>query len=310
MSSLAAEPERPELPRRLPRAWWLALIVIPISLGFASWYFTASLEDHQVPLPPGSEPNRPVAVAPTVDEPLTWPDRRVEGEEAKATLLRVMERAVARVERVEYYTAKFLRQERVGGVLGPEIVSTLKVRNHPFAIYLKYRTVKPGKEVVYAEGHHDNKVIAHNGDWTRKLIPRLAVAPDSPLALADSRHPVTDAGLLSLSRKLLKFRRLDLGDADASTVLDRTTAPDGRPVLRSVHHHSKPAGRPFCHVEIWYDPETLLPFQISSYDWPAPGQSGPLDLAERYLYEDLKLDAPLSAADFDPANPEYAFTRP
>ena len=310
MTAPESTPGRPA-PRRRHRRWWLILILLipALPLGL-SWYFTASLEDHQVPLPPGAEPNLPAAVAPQAEEPLAWPERRVEGEGAKALLLRVMERAVARVERVEYYTARFLRQERVGGVLGPEIVSTLKVRNHPFAIYLKYRTVRPGKEVVYAEGHHDNMVIAHNGDWTRKLIPRLAVAPDSPIALADSRHPVTDAGLLSLSRKLLKFRRLDIGDPDASTVLDRATAPDGRPILRSVHHHSKPAGRPFCHVEIWYDPETLLPFQISSYDWPAPGRAEPLDLAERYLYEELKLDAPLSAVDFDPANPEYAFTRP
>ena len=55
----------------------------------------------------------------------------------------------------------------------------MKVRNRPFAIYLKFLAPKAGKEVVYAEGHHDNKVIAHNGDWTRKLVPRLAVAPDS-----------------------------------------------------------------------------------------------------------------------------------
>ncbi len=141
-------------------------------------------------------------------------------------------------------------------------------------------------------------------------IPRLAVAPDSPLALADSRHPVTDAGLLNLSRKLLRFRELDMGDDDATTALDRTTTADGRPCLRSVHTHSKPDdGRPFCEVEILYDPDTQIPFQISSYDWPEPGHSGPLDLAERYTYDDLKLDAPLTAADFDPSNPEYAFMR-
>jgi hypothetical protein len=32
-------------------------------------------------------------------------------------------------------------------------------------------------------------------------------------------------------------------------------------------------------------------------------------LAERYLYENLDLDADLTALDFDPANPEYAFHR-
>jgi hypothetical protein len=186
----------------------------------------------------------------------------------------------------------------------------MKVRNHPFAIYLKFLAPKAGKEVVYAEGHHDNKVIAHNGDWTRKLVPRLAVAPDSLIALADQRHPVTEAGLLHLAEKLLHFRKLDIGDQDATTVVDRVTGGDGRAWFRSVHTHGVADGsRPFARVEVLYDPVTQFPIQISSYDWPAPGHSGDLDLAERYAYDDLKLDAPLTEADFDPANPAYAFLR-
>ena len=59
-----------------------------------------------------------------------------------------------------------------------------------------------------------------------------------------------------------------------------------------------------------YDPETRLPRRIDSYDWPEPGKGpGALQLAERYSYEDLDLDAPLSDLDFDPANPAYAFSR-
>ena len=74
-----------------------------------------------------------------------------------------------------------------GASSAPEQTLAMKVRNRPFAIYLKFLAPKAGKEVVYAEGHHDNKVIAHNGDWTRKLVPRLAVAPDS--AARPGRHP-------------------------------------------------------------------------------------------------------------------------
>jgi hypothetical protein len=36
---------------------------------------------------------------------------------------------------------------------------------------------------------------------------------------------------------------------------------------------------------------------------------GDLQLAERYCYEDLKLDVTLTALDFDPANPDYGFHR-
>ncbi len=309
----ASEPTRGRTNRWRKKRWWWLISIVLVMIPFAlSWYFTASLSDHPVAPPAPSVDGDPplVAAPPVVKKPVVWPDVRTEGDEAKQILLESARRSFATLETVEAYTALFRRQERVNGVLGPEIVANLKIRNRPFAVYIKYVSPKPGKEVVYAEGHHDNKVIAHNGDWTRRLIPRLAVDPGSALALADSRHPVTDAGLLNLSRKLLRFRIMDMGDNDATTILDRTNLPDGRQVLRSFHAHAKPNdGRPFCQVEILYDLDTQIPFQIKSYDWPKPDHTGELDLAERYTYENLKLNAPLTAIDFDPANPDYAFMR-
>lgn len=313
MKSPVLDPDRSQPLRRSRRGWWWLAALVPLVLVGLSWYFTASLIDHEVAPPPGTTANKSAPIAgdiPAVVAVVAWPDQPLDGEPAKKILLEVTRRALARMNHIAGYTATFRRQERVNGVLGPEIVSSLKIRNQPFALYLKYQTVKPGKEVVYAEGHHDNKVIAHNGDWTRALIPRLAVEPTSPLALADSRHPVTDAGLLNLLKKLMRFRELDMGDDDATTTLDRTTGSDGRTWLRSVHTHSKPNdGRPFHHVEILYDPETRIPHQISSFDWPASGDSGPLKLAERYTYDDLNLDAQFTPLDFDPKNPAYAFMR-
>ena len=186
----------------------------------------------------------------------------------------------------------------------------MKVRHRPFAIYFKFLPPSPGKEVVYAEGRHDNKVIAHAGGWARRLIPRLAVPPDHPIALAENRHPVTEAGLANLTAKLIGYRRMDLEEPDAVTILERVTGPDGRSWLRSLHlHEHKVAERPFARVEVLYDPDHQLPMRITNYDWPEPGHTGELHLAERYCYEDLKLDVALTALDFDPANPDYGFHR-
>jgi hypothetical protein len=275
----------------------------------AIWWFTEPLADRptatsstavetRVPLPPAAEAST------------SWPESRLTGDEAKRFILASNLRAASRLEQITGYTATFRKQERLAGKLGPEQTLAMKVRNRPFAIYLKFLAPKAGKEVVYAEGHHDNKVIAHNGDWTRRIVPRLAVPPDSAVALADTRHPVTDAGLVHLSKKLLHYRELDMGDPDATTVLDRTTGLDGRPRLRSVHTHTRPDGRrPFARVEVLYDPETQYPIEISSYDWPAAGHSGELELAEKYAYDDLNFDASFTASDFDPKNPDYAFMR-
>ena len=297
------------------RRWLWILLVFPIAApGVASWWFTEPLADRPTgpppkladsnAPPPSSPPPKPAEVMPV------WPEGVLAGDEAKTLLLASAQLSTARLSRVEAYTATLRKQERLGGRLGPENTLAMKVRNRPFAIYLKFLSPKAGKEVVYAEGHHENKVIAHNGDWTRKLVPRLAVAPDSLVAMADQRHPVTEAGLVHLANKLLKFRQMDMGDPDATTTLDRTTDSEGRPWLRSVHTHGVADGsRPFAKVEVLYDPATQYPLRISSFDWPAPGHSGELELAERYAYDDLNLDARLGADDFDPANSEYAFMR-
>jgi hypothetical protein len=142
------------------------------------------------------------------------------------------------------------------------------------------------------------------------LVPRLAVPPDHPLALVDSRHPITEAGIANLTTRLIHYRRMDLGDPEAETVLDRVTDPQGRTRPRSVHTHPhQNPDRPFARIEVLYDPETFFPIDIRNYEWPGPGQTGDLLLAEHYLYEDLDLDASLTALDFDPANPDYAFHR-
>jgi hypothetical protein len=239
-----------------------------------------------------------------------WPRERLEGARAKALLLDVLLAAAERLNRVDGYTATFQKQERIKGTLGPVQRLAMKVRHRPFAVYFKFLAPQAGKEVVYAEGHHDNKMIAHAGGVARLLVPRLAVAPDHPLALADARHPVTEAGLANLTAKLIGFRRKDLDDPEAETVLDRSRDDSGREWLRSVHLHPKPhPGRPFARVEVLYDPETFFPVDIRSYDWPAPGASDEPPLAEHYRYEDLDLDARLTTLDFDPANPAYAFHR-
>ncbi|WP_435019428.1 DUF1571 domain-containing protein [Tundrisphaera sp. TA3] len=300
---------KPERSRSRRWRYLLAAPLVPASLvGGAMWWFTAPLEDHPAAIGTGpvAEPT-PAPAAPAAEVAPAWPDGRLEGEPAKTLLLAILDRAAARLARHEGYTATFRKQERIGGELLPEQTLAMKLRNRPFAVYFKFLAPRPGKEVVFAEGHHDNKVIAHNGDWTRRLVPRLAIDPGSSLALADNRHPITEAGLLNLTNRLVAFRRMDLQDSDAGTILDRTE--DGR-WLRSVHTHTIPnPERPFARVEVLYDPTTMYPAQISSYDWPKPGQGGDLLLAERYAYENVRFDPTPTAADFDPANPDYAFHR-
>jgi hypothetical protein len=313
----------PEPARAWWRRGWLFLLLIPVPVAAACWWFTAPLDDTLAspasfdsttalttpaapPAGSGSEAHAELGTPALPD----WPEVRLEGMAAKRVLLDTMLAVQDRLKGVAGYTATFRKQERIGGVLGPEQIMTMKIRHHPFAVYFKYLSPYPGKEAVYAEGHHDNKIIAHAGGMSRFLVPRLAVPPDHPLAMAETRHPITEAGLANLVDKLVAFRRLDLIDADAVTFLDRTTDIRAGLRLRSVHTHPHfDPRRPFARVDILYDPQTRIPLSIESYDWPEPGHQGELLLAERYVYEDLDLSASLSPIDFDPGNPAYAFHR-
>ncbi|SIO17972.1 Protein of unknown function [Singulisphaera sp. GP187] len=296
---------------------WSLLCFVPIAgLAGTSWWLTAPLEDIETNLPPGSH-TRPIAdpaksaSTPTLPQgPPAWPDHPLDGEPAKTLLLETLLDVGKRLDRIDGYTATFRKTERLRGVLGAEQTLAMKVRQRPFAVYFKFLNPQAGKEVVYAEGHHENKVIAHSTGVSRWLVPRLAVPPDHPLAMAETRHSITEAGLSNLNDKLIEFRRLDLKDHEAITILDRITDDDGRPWLRSVHRHlNKNGSRPFYYVEVLYDVESRIPLKISNYDWPEPGREEQLSLAERYVYDDLKLGVPLSSLDFDPANPAYAFHR-
>ena len=310
---MAASPNDPMLSRkRLRRRWWLFLAMVPASFGLVCWWLTEPLED----LPSGLASDEPIQapsapdLKPIASPGVLWPSMRLEGAQAKKVVLDALLVATNRLSRLPSYTATLRKQERIKGKLGPVQTLSMKVRNHPFALYFKFLSPQAGKEVVYAEGHHDNKLIAHSGGVARLLVPRLAVAPDHPLALADSRHPVTEAGLVNLVERLLKFRRLDLTDNDAETVLDRVTDSSGYEWLRSIHLHSIPnVSRPFARIEVLYEPDTFFPMQIRNFDWPEQGHASELLLAEEYIYENVDFACQLSALDFDPANPNYAFHR-
>lgn len=314
----------PILSRKWVRRFILALVPLPAVAAFGSWYLTEPLEslDRSAQgLTPGStasllSPAGPtdsecqVAATPTVAEVAVWPDERLDGEEAKLRLLALLLPVQERLQGVSGYTATFRKQERIKGELRPWQTMAMKVRHEPFSIYLKFLAPKAGKEVIYSEGRYDNHLVGHNGDWSRLLVPRLKLAPTDALALADNRHPITDAGLLNLINKLVRYREMDLGDPVAETVLDRITDDQGRTWCRSLHTHTHyDAERPFTRVEVLYHPETLIPYSIAGYDWPEAGSNLEPRIGEWYVYEDVTFDAVLDDMDFDPANEEYAFSR-
>ncbi len=333
MQSIPDEQARPSPPmpkapfRRIP---WVLLggIVLTIGLG---WAFLPRDPDNAPGAPsmvegpnisnenPGSRVPVAKAEAKTENAPQfpprfrDWPETSFDGKPAKEFLLETLNLLNESFSKIPTYSATFRKQERIQGKLLDEQSFAMKVRQTPFAVYFKAMVPKSGKEVIFAKGLFDDKVIAHSEGLSRLLVPRLQVPPEHPLIRSESRHPITNAGIGNLIRNLIEYREKDLEEPEAEISLDRWTDQDGRNWLRSVHvHHQHSADRPFKRVIVLYDPETRLPLRFTGYDWPDPNKTGPKDspvLGEFYAYDDLTLNAPLNALDFDPENPAYHFRR-
>ncbi len=224
-----------------------------------------------------------------------------------------------RIERCPDYTATFLKQERLdGGDLQDLQSIELKLRHNPFSAYMKWvEGGDVGRELLYVEGQYDDKMQVRLGGIKKKL-PLMKLAPTGSLAMAESRHPVTEMGLLQLADTILKYRKRDL------------TLKGG--VRWEMHPEQKFMGRvcdcwiieydstdvePVYRKSIAYiDRELSLPVCVRNFGWPEKGadatDAAALDeatLIEYYGYTDIKIDERLPDVAFDKANSSYTFRR-
>ena len=70
--------------------------------------------------------------------------------------------------------------------------------------------------------------------------------------------------------------------------------------MEAIYPREKEKGYYCYRAVLNLDFEMKVPVKIQIFDWDD-------NLVESYLYENLKLNAGLTDADFDPKNPEYHF---
>ena len=202
---------------------------------------------------------------------------------------------------VASYTAVFHKQQRVAGSLLPEETILLKYRKKPMSMYMKWiKAPYQGSELLYVAGWNRDRVRAHRGGILRFVIRNLD--PRDPLLMADNLRPVTSSGIGYLlqavainARKALKAGELTFSERGEETVYGRRTR-----VLELVVPKKSAENYDGCRFVVSQDVESRILMRIRVYDRDD-------QLVEAYGYEDLRLNAPLADADFDPKNPEYRF---
>ena len=209
--------------------------------------------------------------------------------------------AEAHLARIDSYTAIFHKQERVKGDLRDEEVAFFKFKK-PFKIYMKWiKDPGKGREVLYADGWNQNQIKVHES-WMKAGFT-VDLDAKGFLAMRGSRHPITDSGL----ENFLRIMRRDLENGMRSGELtyrelgEETIYGSRSQKVEYIVPRDKTKGY-YCYRSIInFDVKTKMPIRVKIYDWNDA-------LVEDYGYENLKLDAGLTDADFDPKNPEYGFS--
>jgi hypothetical protein len=210
------------------------------------------------------------------------------------------------------YSCTIIKHERIGGKLADQEFMYLKVRHEPFSVYMYFLGPEKlrGQEVIYVEGRNNGNLLGH-GVGIRKLAGTVPLQPTGAMAMQGQRYPITEIGMLNLTKRLLEVAEMDkqYGECDVKFYRNAkiNTGKEKRTVtcIQVVHPIPRKQFR-FNLARVYVDDELNLPIRYESYDWPErPG--GPPVLLEEYTYTDIKINNGFTDFDFDTNNPQYNF---
>lgn len=216
------------------------------------------------------------------------------------------------INNFDSYSVTFHRQERIDGDMKVAQSIDMKVRHSPhFAVYMKWLTGEKGQQVLYSDEYDDNCMVVKFGGFKR-LLPGIKLDPTSSLAMAESRYPVTEAGLGGMIRQLLKHRNADVKrNSGTKCVRMADKEFDGQNChCFLVEYDSPEISKIYRKSLLMIDTERHLPIMVRNYTWSSDSslQGKELDevsLIEDYSFTDLKVDSTLVAQDFSRDNPRY-----
>ena len=193
------------------------------------------------------------------------------------------------------------RQERVGDSLQPAEDVLLSIRRSPRAVLLQWKEgAHQGREVLFSEKETNGMLLVNMAD-SKIPVPRISLPPDSPLALHNSRHPITEAGFDTIVRNLQKT----IDENKAGDQSHGRIAYAGLEQPELLDHPCHKIVRVTANGENWQvflDPASKLPALVQ-----ANAANG--DLLERYLFRTVQPDPP-ELATADAFNPNQRWGEP
>jgi outer membrane lipoprotein-sorting protein len=210
---------------------------------------------------------------------------------------------------IQDYSCTVVKRERIDGKLGEHEYMFAKIRQRPFSVYLLFLgpdSVK-GQEVIYVDGQNDGNMLAHAGSGVRAMVGMVSLKPQSMLAMAGNRYPITELGVENLTKRLVEVAEHDKQFGECDVNFYPNAKVNGRICTCIQVTHPVPRRNFRFHLaRVFIDDELTIPIRYEAYDWPQ-AQGGQPVLMEEYTYMNVKLNNGFTDADFDPKNTSYKF---
>ncbi|TWT57461.1 hypothetical protein KOR42_08220 [Thalassoglobus neptunius] len=223
----------------------------------------------------------------------------------------ILKKGIESFESVPDYTASFYKQERMNGVLGDGQTIELKMKHEPFSVYMKWESGDSrGQQLIYVDGQNDDKLLVQPGGIKGRLTGVMKLDPTGTMAMSQSRHPVTKAGLIGLAHSILEYQSKDVERASGFVCELRDDQEfEGRPCYLYICEYDSPEINPLYRKSVIYvDQELSMPVCVKNFTWGKDVNPETIDeetLLEFYAYTDLQIQQKLGVADFDAKNRSY-----
>lgn len=261
------------------------------------------------PAPPNAPAIVPDDARDVVQDEAEQPGRGT-GRAAIKRVVDILANGIDQFEQVPGYEAKFFKQERIDGVLNEDEEIDLKLAHAPFRVYMKWRSGEVGQQALYIDGEFGNQVLVQPGGLKGRLAGTLKMDPRDERAMACSRYPITNLGMVELAKliKAVLVRDLESNAAMTCQLVDDGTY-EGRPCYRYTATYKTPQpSHPYRKVEMCIDQEFEMPVLVRTHGWDENGSPAPDEdsLLECYRYHEVEVYDEVPEKDFDPKNRKYA----
>lgn len=215
---------------------------------------------------------------------------------------------------IDNYTAAFHKEERVNGDMTEAQTIDLKIQHAPhFAVYMKWRNGDKGRQVLYSDEYEDGNMVVKLGGLKGRFLPAIKLNPLGSQAMSESRHPITEAGVLGMVKKMINHREMDLkhGHGVRCTRMPNQEF-DQRDCYCFVFEYESPEFSEVYRKSVMLlDARHHIPLLARNYTWAADpeGMSAEeldqLTLIENYSFTELDFAREMVAQDFSRDNPRY-----